>query len=201
MNRADPLPDLPPKQGTAVASGAARDVRRKRARKRMRAMQRAPLFGFAGRLGRRAYVTTQTFSALLFIMAIAFMLMSIRVPDPVAGLPYSPRIEFAGWALGGALGAMAASMLIGTGAVMRRARDGALPAIFIGLFYVINRLLLPVNIGHLGPPTVREMALHLAFIMLVVQILLLVRGTVRSRTKRARAKEASVTKEPADPLA
>ena len=58
-----------------------------------------------------------------------------------------------------------------------------MPAIFIGVFYVVNRLLLPVNIGHIGPPTVREVALYFAFIMVVVQVLLLARGTVNAPAK------------------
>ena len=146
----------------------------------------ARLFGFSGRVERRAYMTLQVFSALLFIMAIAFALMSVRVPDPVFDASGRVQLELAGWAIGGALGAMTASILIGAGAVTRRARDGALPAIFIGLFYVINRLLLPVNIGHIGPPNVREVALHFAFIMVVVQVLLLVRGTVNAHEHEVR---------------
>ena len=145
----------------------------------------ARLFSFSGRVERQTYLTLQVFSACLFVTAVALAFVSVRAVEPLPGAGGSNgpmRLELVGWAVGGAVGAMIASVLIGAGAVTRRARDGALPAIFIGLFYVINRLLLPVNLGQIGPPTVREVALHFAFIMLVVQVLLIARGTVGERS-------------------
>ena len=167
----DPLPPRPNEHASdSAGEPSAAD----------RADADAALFGFAGRVRRGGYVRLQVVSALLLVLSVVFVVLSVRI-IPVPGGRMG--LELAGWAIGGALGAMVASVLIGAGAVTRRARDGALPAIFIGLFYVVNRLLLPVNIGHIGPPTMREVALHFAFIMFVVQILLLVRGTLKPKPR------------------
>ena len=173
--------------------GDGRSTGRPKERRRLPA-----LFGFGGRVERSGYMTLQVISALLFVAAIGFVVASVRVHEAVPGVA-GPRVELMGWAIGGAVGAMVASVLIGAGAVTRRARDGALPAIFIGLFYVVNRMLLPVNVGQMGSPVEREIALHFAFIMIVVQILLFVRGTVPDTPARAKVERAA--EEPDDPRA
>lgn len=131
-------------------------------------------------MARRGYVGLQLVSTLLLMVGIVLAYLAVKLgttPDANG----EPRVELAAWAASGMLAALIASLLVGAGAVTRRARDGALPAIFIGLFYVINRLLLPVNVGLVSMPGIRGVALQFTYIMIIVQILLVVRGTMPDR--------------------
>lgn len=147
-----------------------------------------PLLSFSGRVARRGYVGLQLVSALLLVAGIVLAYLSVGFATTV-GADGQLRLELAAWAAGGTLVVLTGSLLVGAGAVTRRARDGALPAIFIGLFYVINRLLLPVNVGIVTLPGMRGIALQFTYIMIIVQILLVVRGTMPDPERRRSAEQ------------
>lgn len=141
------------------------------------------LLTFRGRVGRRPYMVLQLLSAGLLVAGILFLAGSVglreRVPDACSVAGPVPFVR--GWSFGAAVCALLYSMWIGATAVTRRARDGALPAAFVGVLYIINRLNLPITMGLVGTPELRELALLLAWIMLVVQTLLIARDTVPER--------------------
>ena len=140
------------------------------------------LVSFRGRLDRRLYVVMQVVSAALLIGGIVLLAGSIGLEErgASAGGPGRTVPHVDGWSLGVAFGALVLSMWVGATAVTRRARDGALPAAFIGVLYIINRLNLPVTMGMVGSADMRELALLLAWIMMIVQVLLIARDTVPS---------------------
>ena len=143
------------------------------------------LLTFRGRVPRRPYLVLQILSAAFLISGVTFIFMAIDVTEQSGAACYidEPGITLTGWAVGAAAGTLIASMWIGAAAVTRRARDGALPAVFVGILYILNRLLLPVTIGLFGPTDLREMALLLAYIMFIIQILLVARDTVPLRVR------------------
>ena len=134
------------------------------------------LLSFRGRLARRPYLVLQLISATLLVTGIAFA-FTIFGAHPATVPGGTGEGFYRGWSLGATLGCLVGSMWVGATAVTRRARDAALPAAFVGLLYITNRLNLPITAGVVGSADVRAMALVLATMLIVMQILLVARDS------------------------